>query len=165
MVFDMNEVEAAWFAGLFEGEGCITRATRRSKWGETHYYTLKINMTDEDVIRRISDVTGYRSLYGPHQPKGNRKPYWAWECQNRQEVVRILTAIRSHLGQRRRAKADEVLAWSAAKDADAARRLVECRAGHDLTVENATYIDSKGTVMCRLCRNADRRERNARQRT
>lgn len=160
----MDPVEAAWFAGLFEGEGCITRTTRHNRWGDDlYYYTLKVNMTDEDVVRKISRVTGYSSLYGPHQPRGSgTKPYWVWECQNRAEMIRILTAIRPHLGQRRGERADEVLAWSKAKDARIEQRQVECRHGHDLTAPDATYVDSKGTTMCRLCRNEKaRRSRHA----
>lgn len=150
----MENLEAAWFAGLFEGEGSVTQVTRRNRWNEDiHYFTLKVGMTDEDVIRKIGKVTGYDHIYGPYLPKGGTKPAWVWECQHRAEVERIIRTIRPFMGKRRGARMDQVLAYYAEREARLAKRQIECRQGHDLTTENATYTDSKGSVLCRLCRN------------
>lgn len=47
----MKDVEAAWLAGLFEGEGCISLAGTRVQ--------LSIAMTDRDVVERFVSMVGY----------------------------------------------------------------------------------------------------------
>jgi hypothetical protein len=44
--------EIAWAAGLFEGEGSITRFGRSGKFD----LRVSLNMTDEDVVRRFDAI-------------------------------------------------------------------------------------------------------------
>jgi hypothetical protein len=44
--------EIAWAAGLFEGEGSITRFGRPGKFD----LRVSLNMTDEDVVRRFDAI-------------------------------------------------------------------------------------------------------------
>lgn len=49
----MTEVEIAWAAGIFEGEGCFT--TMSNQRGKK-YIGLQVNMTDEDVVLKLYNV-------------------------------------------------------------------------------------------------------------
>jgi hypothetical protein len=59
-----------WFAGLFEGEGCFIYAKGRPR-------NLSINMTDEDVIRRVHDLFGGTVVEIKAQ-KEHHKMQWRW---------------------------------------------------------------------------------------
>lgn len=95
----MTDVEIAWFAGIFEGEGCI--ATTRSK-----YPWLQVAMSDEDVIRRLHSVSGCGTVRALATRPGY-KPMWEWRAGKRTDVARLLCAMAPLLGERRRAKALE----------------------------------------------------------
>jgi hypothetical protein len=51
-----RNVEIAWAAGLFEGEGCVTEINRR--------FALAVKNTDEEVIR-FDEIVGLGRMYGP----------------------------------------------------------------------------------------------------
>jgi hypothetical protein len=70
--------EIAWAAGLFEGEGTITHARRRSPG-----LLVAVTMTDEDVVRRFDEVVDRGKVYGPYSPPSYRdrwKPFWRWQA-------------------------------------------------------------------------------------
>lgn len=97
-------------AGLFEGEGCI---------GTTqNYCRLYLNMTDEDVVRRLHLLAGMGRVFGPYggEPVNGRprKPYWAWTVRRETQAYALLVAIYPWLGQRRRGRARECIARFAA---------------------------------------------------
>jgi hypothetical protein len=66
--------EVAWAAGLFEGEGCTTESDGR--------FTLRLNNTDESVVRRFDEVVTWGLVYGPYRNSErdghSRKPFWVW---------------------------------------------------------------------------------------
>lgn len=98
---DPNDV---WLAGLFEGEGTLS-LQKNNGW------TLCICMCDEDVVRRAHDVgqVGSVTMRPPGGPR--RQPQWAWRVHGRLAIADIVERILPQLGQRRRAKAEEFLAW------------------------------------------------------
>jgi hypothetical protein len=70
---ERRELDIAWAAGLFEGEGSIVI----SREGRV---ALQVHMTDEDVMRHLAEVLG-GNITGPYQyqqPDGHkRKPFWS----------------------------------------------------------------------------------------
>lgn len=117
----MTEIEAAWLAGLFEGEGCIT-----AKKAAGNQRFLLIKMTDEDVVRKAHLIAGVGKVYGPYRAVNNKvrdtshyKPFWQWSVFARDEVLLVGNAILPHLGERRRAKMIEAL--------DAVSKLADAR--------------------------------------
>ena len=60
----------AWAAGLFEGEGTITRCD-----GRLH---LRMQLTDLEVLERFAEIVGTGKIYGPYtrpfKDGFNRKP-------------------------------------------------------------------------------------------
>lgn len=117
----MTEIETAWLAGLFEGEGCIT-----AKKSAGNQRFLLIKMTDEDVVRKAHRIAGVGKLYGPYKAVNSKvrdtshyKPFWQWSVFARDEVLYLGNAIIPHLGERRRAKMLEAL--------DAVSKLADAR--------------------------------------
>jgi hypothetical protein len=110
----MDESEIAWLAGLLEGEGCFHLKTRGPvKKDGTRYIgpVVDVNMTDEDVIRKLRDITGVGNVQGPYSVsrKENWKPIWRWAVQKRSDALMIMKLVRDHMCERRRSKIDEIL--------------------------------------------------------
>lgn len=102
-----TEVERAWFAGLFEGEGSIS-FPRKSP-------SLSVAMTDEDVVRRAQAIVGAGNVTGPYLPPklqgGYHKPVWRWSVGG-SKAAAVLLWIYPYLGIRRRERIEEVVgAW------------------------------------------------------
>jgi hypothetical protein len=66
--------EIAWAAGLFEGEGAISRHGRSGKFD----LRVSLNMTDEDVVRRFDAIVDRGKIYGPYSSYRGHKPVWNW---------------------------------------------------------------------------------------
>lgn len=65
-----SEVEYAWLAGLFEGEGYIAFSKGRPK-------RLTIEMTDLDILQRVLSTFG-GVLYEPKSRNPKWKKTWVW---------------------------------------------------------------------------------------
>ena len=99
----VTDIETAWAAGLFEGEGCIgTRSGARAQ------VRLIIAMTDGDVVEKFHQIVGIGTLRGPIEKGGVRKPVWIWQVHGR-KMIPLLEAFLPHFGHRRKAKALEAL--------------------------------------------------------
>lgn len=98
--------ELLWAAGLFEGEGCISY--HRNQPG---YYVLRllVSMNDRDVVDRFHRaVGGFGSIRGPLWANKATAPHWTWSVAGLAAKV-ILQWLLPQLGERRRARAEEVL--------------------------------------------------------
>ena len=80
--------DAAYIAGLFDGEGCVTYKQRMKKRGEdkksypTWDIRMEINMTDKSVIQWVHETLGV-GTFGKKPPgKGQlgRKMQYRWRC-------------------------------------------------------------------------------------
>ena len=91
----------AWAAGLFEGEGTISRNNQ-----------LVLRMTDQDVVQRFADIMGVGNVVELHPPNHKAKgwaPFYSWSIQRRDEVKRILDMFLPYFGDRRAHKALDIL--------------------------------------------------------
>ena len=86
-----------WASGLFEGEGCITN-------GKNHC-TLKLAMTDKDVVEMFHEVFPAGNLTVQPPQKEGWKTQYVWRTNRKQVIKEILSAMLPHLGQRRAYKA------------------------------------------------------------
>lgn len=91
-----------WAAGLFEGEGCITR----------HHPTrpqlkLTLKMTDEDAVREFARIVG-GPVYGPYNNGNGRKNHWEWTVVTKQ-AREVLDRLLPYLMSRRAARAEELM--------------------------------------------------------
>lgn len=105
----MSPTEAAWLAGLYEGEGCLSRTVdnRNGNVG----YALIIAMTDRDVIERLPVLTGTGNITTHVHDNPRWKPRHTWRTGRRSDIAAIIQAIRPYLGERRGADADAFLEW------------------------------------------------------
>jgi len=106
-----TQVEIAWAAGLFEGEGCITWQKRANRRGCP---VLQIRMTDEDVLRKFCKVVGRGKVETkPYfQDKRSTKVVWVWQVRDVESVKHTLSLLMPHFGNRRKARAKEILRMS-----------------------------------------------------
>ncbi len=151
-----RDVDIAWAAGLFEGEGsCMIRGKKRQP-------VLALSMTDEDVVRRFHTIVerGTVNTYRAYQP--NRKRQWHWQVASKDDVLYVLALFWDYLGERRREVACEVIERAAKLN----EHVGFCDRGHDLSLPEHVYVHAKtGKRFCRTCRSAYSRELRERGRT
>ena len=97
----IRESDAAYIAGLFEGEGSIDITKRKEKKRSGTYdcrrISMEISMTDESVLRWVTEVLGVGTLTKKPR-KGKRKDgtkylmQYRWRCTFRDAyyVCRVL---------------------------------------------------------------------------
>lgn len=101
----VTEAELAWIAGVYEGEGCLTH--NKKCW------SLRVGMTDRDVIDRLQAMTGMgRVTTNPREKQGG-KPYHTWSVSAQQDLATLVNRMLPWMGERRRARALEYLEWFA----------------------------------------------------
>jgi hypothetical protein len=112
VIRQMTEVELAWVAGLLEGEGCFFPIEYKTKGYRPYTYArVAVLMTDLDVLQRLQELTGIGHSDGPTPRKDPRhKPIWHWVASENKESITLMRAVYPLMGERRRARIDEVLA-------------------------------------------------------
>lgn len=101
----MSKLTTAWAAGLFEGEGTITRLG-----ASTHRWQVAIVSTDEDVLRSFQSVMGGK-VYGPYtRGKAHYKQQWRWSIADKAGLLAFAKKVRPYLHARRRSRLDEAVA-------------------------------------------------------
>ncbi len=98
---DLSEVEAAWLAGLIEGEGWIATPDKP--------LALSVTMTDPDVIEAVRRMTGVGTVRRKSPQRAHYQPSYAWQVHGR-AVVDLLRQLRPWFHQRRGERADGVIA-------------------------------------------------------
>lgn len=93
----METIEAAWLAGIAEGEAWI---------GHGNSPAIRIEMTDKDVVARVATLM--QASFIP-RTRIARKPAYTASVYG-QKAVQVLAAIRPYMGERRGRKIDLVLA-------------------------------------------------------
>lgn len=105
----------AWLAGIVEGEGCISvHYTHKIRGGERREYPypqLRIAMADEDVIRRCAEVAapyGGGGVYEQKVRSDHHKVLYQFTITG-DPCRRLLEVLSPYFGERRLAKAKEVV--------------------------------------------------------
>jgi hypothetical protein len=139
------ETDAAWLAGLFEGEGSFYIA----KNGGTR---LTIRMCDLDVIERVDALFPCTKIQVVH-PKGAKTQY-AWRLSNPDKVRAFIALILPWLGERRTAKALELLMHLDTRLGTGGwhKSQTHCKQGHEYTPENTYIRPGTDHRHCRTCR-------------
>lgn len=147
-----RSTDIAWAAGLFEGEGCTFVGKTNNRQPR-----VSIEMTDEDVVRRFAHIVGRGNVRA--YDRGLNKATWQWSVQSGDDVRVVLGMLWPYFGDRRRAKATEVLE-RAATIGDGTGF---CKHGHDLSLPEHLYLHVKtGKRHCRTCRREYARRWSAR---
>ncbi len=95
--------EAAWLAGILEGEGSFLVKGHRAAAIQV------VIMTDRDIIDRLVVVTGVGRIHGYAPVKAHYKPAWDWHVRRRAHIIFIIDAVMPWLGKRRTIAAQRVL--------------------------------------------------------
>lgn len=102
----MTPEQTAWVAGIIEGEGHM----RVNHVKGRPYGQISVQMTDEDIVRRLREYTGVGRITGPYQPNPPaRKPRWTWTVGRNEHVRMVCAAIRPWLGVRRTEQLDNLV--------------------------------------------------------
>ncbi len=113
--------EVAWLSGLLEGEGYFGLIPNKVGGKTYRYARIGVTMTDRDVVARAADLMDVGVIIV--RPSGaSRLPQFRAHVQG-QRAVALMRVLYPHLGRRRRAQIDKVLAFEAARpDPNQARR-------------------------------------------
>lgn len=110
---DMTDVEAAWLAGLLEGEGSFVSLVRRG------VPRIRVSMVsvDRDVIDRVIEVTGIPTRTESKRPE--RQRCYHWTCDRRYDAVALIEWLYPFMGERRQSQMRSALdaavaVWEAA---------------------------------------------------
>lgn len=98
----MEPIEAAWLAGLLEGEGSFGWApTKNGKLP-----LIQLMMTDWDVVRKAATLMGIVTVGAKSRPP--RKDIYRARVQGA-KAIDIMLEIRPLMGNRRGARIDEIV--------------------------------------------------------
>jgi len=104
---EMTSEEAAWVAGLLEGQ---TRFVRIDDLG----VRVQLLAKDEELLTRLHEVTGLGTVSGPFLEEFARdepEKYWRFVAGQEAELLKLFGALRDYLGGR---AAEEIERASAA---------------------------------------------------
>lgn len=110
-----SDVERAWLAGLFEGEGCVSLSRSKhvlkdGRRSQSVYPVVVMASTDLDIIKKFKRLAGFGRVHGPYWLKLSTKPQWVWRGSGWHCVRALWQLIGKHLGKRRKGRFREVLA-------------------------------------------------------
>jgi hypothetical protein len=97
---DVPPIDAAWLAGILEGEGSFISKGRPK---------IQVAMTDQDIIARLSELTGVGRVYAVSRQKPHHKDAWLWAVNRPAHLEHIIRLVLPWLGQRRTLAAKDVL--------------------------------------------------------
>jgi hypothetical protein len=97
----MAPADAAWLAGIIEGEGTFGL-------GEHRYGTICVVMTDADIIERIRSMTNVGSVYHPAKRQAHHKQPCGWAVYQAGAIASLYEIIAPLLSERRRDQAQVV---------------------------------------------------------
>jgi len=157
--------DIAWAAGLFEGEGCLNVFQRSSGKWQTQ---ARLRMADRDVVERFAAIVGFGTVRGPIAPQeAHWSPTWEWYTQRRDTCRSLIALFLPYFGERRTAKAHELLALGEARPLN---ERTHCPKGHPLSGDNLQtepFVGTNGKSYvarrCKTCRQAQARDRKRRE--
>lgn len=93
-----SQVEIAYFAGLFDGEGTVNIAQRKRKRKRcriAYKLSIQIGLAHLPVLEKIKEIWQIGSINGPYQKK-DYKPQWRWDAESNQ-AAKILEVCLPYL--------------------------------------------------------------------
>ena len=106
----------SYFAGLFDGEGCVgirTMITKNCERGMTYAMYCKVGMTNKEVIERLKETYG-GSVNLKSENRAGRQDVWTW-CAVGSKAKLFLNSIKPYCIVKKEA-IDNALAFQARLD-------------------------------------------------
>lgn len=105
----MVDTDAAWLAGVLEGEGSFLVYWAKSRsGGRSPYPRVQINMTDRDVVARVALLMGGNSVQVHRVGDERLKRAWSTKVTGKR-ALEVMRTVRPWMGDRRGSKIDELL--------------------------------------------------------
>ena len=93
---NLTEIEKAYLAGLFDGEGCVGYYKRMTKQVPYHSASLHVCMTDPRPVQWVMDKVSYGKISISYKANSRRTVY-SWQLCNKPQIQEVLEAIRPYL--------------------------------------------------------------------
>lgn len=102
-----TELEVAWAAGLWEGEGCFSLSRVRNRVQPQ----AVISSVDEDVIVKFHKIVEFGAVRvrEPIEGRSAKQVAYVWSTSSIGNFKRLVLMFWPYLGERRRARALEVM--------------------------------------------------------
>lgn len=81
-----NDLQRAWLAGLFDGEGNVgfyRIGDRNARSGYVFRLVARISMTHAPTVRRVAELTGCGSIRRETERRRQAKPLYSWQSSCR----------------------------------------------------------------------------------
>ena len=106
----VEDLELAWAAGFFDGEGSVMYAERRPARG-TLYRQLQTSISQSsspELLLRFRDAVQAGAVTGPYHANRPSKPIWRWaaSCTDTLAIAKKLHLL---LGSEKKARFDEAI--------------------------------------------------------
>lgn len=146
MAYSERDLDVAWAAGLFEGEGSFS-STKRTR-------QIRMGMTDLDVLERFQRIVRVGKVYGPRNKQEGRKPMYDWASMKWDDICYVIELFWPFLSPRRRAAAQTILDHPPGGTANGLK--THCPQQHPYAGHNL-IIRKDGSRNCRACKNDSQR--------
>ena len=100
----MTDLEAAWLAGFFDGEGCLYVRKGGLEW------SITVTNTDLPSLEKCFKTTGVGHIYDK-KVQGARKKTYQWQVYRKAHVRAVLESVRPFItNEEKTEKIDRFLA-------------------------------------------------------
>lgn len=103
----VSVADAAWAAGLFDGEGSIgMQSEKRSR------LRCELGMNDQDMVERFYRIVGVGKIFmkkSTSRVSGTTNPHWCWIAYRDYEIEQVFLIIGPYLSSRRKGRFEELI--------------------------------------------------------
>jgi hypothetical protein len=92
----MQATEAAYLAGLLDGEGCLS--VHGGRWSRP---SIEVCMTTPAPLRQAQRMTGVGSIYSRRETRARRRDVWKWCVTKGDDLLVIVRAVQPWLTVKR----------------------------------------------------------------
>lgn len=97
MGFVHKDIELAWAAGFFDGEGCFGLRSNGAG-GDKCYGTVEISQAHPEVLERFHRaVGGVGNITGPYDRKDGTSRMWYFHCKRYADVLTLCDLLKPYL--------------------------------------------------------------------